>query len=215
MEKIHYILVHSRMVGLRFYAEGPMPQSSKPDELTESEMGRVANLVKPGSIFDLLNFRIAEFYGLSGSLVTRLCEGKYGITREAWQFIAMLAALGPMSPSELATKTTVDRSQASKTLKGLIAKKLIFRRAVPGDGRRATIGLTLTGHALYEQIFPKVVEVHHSVLADLSIQEKKLLASSLQKIQAGAVRATATRLVDAHADRRHGGSRASWQSPNS
>jgi DNA-binding MarR family transcriptional regulator len=141
-----------------------------------------------------------------------MCEGSYGITREAWQFIAMLAALGPMSPSELAAKTTVDRSQASKTLKVLLGKKLIYRRSVVGDKRRATVGLTTSGQALYEQILPRVVEVHHSVLIELSAQEKKTLASCLLKIQRGAERATAMGLVAAHADRRHGGSRASWPS---
>jgi DNA-binding MarR family transcriptional regulator len=99
----------------------------------------VTNLIAPSIIFDLLNFRIAEFFGLSGSLVTRLCEGQYSITREAWQFIAMLAALGPMSPSDLATKTTIDRSQVSKTLKTLSTKKLITRQIVPSDARRITI----------------------------------------------------------------------------
>lgn len=169
-----------------------------------------ANLIKPASIFDLLNFRVAEFYGLSGSLVTRMCEGRYGITREAWQFIAMLAALGPMSPSDLATKTTVDRSQVSKTLKGLSSKKLIYRRPVVGDARRVTVGLTGSGQSLYAQIFPKVVEVHHSVLSELSSPEKRSLAACLVKIQTGAARATRTGLVGAHADRRHGGSRVSW-----
>jgi DNA-binding MarR family transcriptional regulator len=180
-------------------------------KMDEQALG-LPNLVTPKSIFDLLNFRVAEFYGLSGSLVTRLCEGSYGITREAWQFIAMLAALGPMSPSQLAAKTTVDRSQASKTLKGLSSKKLIYRRLVVGDGRRATVGLTASGQALYDQILPRVVEVHHSVLVELSAHEKRLLARCLIKIQRGAEKATTMGLVAVHADRRHGGSRASWQS---
>jgi DNA-binding MarR family transcriptional regulator len=168
------------------------------------------NLIAPTTIFDLLNFRIAEFFGLSGSLVTRLCEGQYGITREAWQFIAMLAALGPMSPSDLATKTTVDRSQVSKTLKTLSAKKLIDRHAVAGDARRITISLNDSGRALYDRIFPRVVEVHHSVLDDLTAQEKKLLSKCLLKMQRGALRATNTDLVNVAADRRHGGSQVSW-----
>ncbi len=187
-----------------------MPKTSTPSlKIERAQMGP-PDLLRPTSIFDLLNFRIAEFYGLSGSIVTRMCEGSYGITREAWQFIAMLAALGPMSPSDLAAKTTVDRSQASKTLRGLSVKKLIYRRAVLGDGRRATIGLTASGQALYEKIFPRVVEVHHSVLTELSRHEKKVLSNCLLKIQRGAALATAMGLVDGHADRRHGGSRASW-----
>jgi DNA-binding MarR family transcriptional regulator len=185
-------------------------QSTSKSRSSAQAIDGVPNLIAPSTIFDLLNFRIAEFYGLSGSLVTRLCEGRYGITREAWQFIAMLAALGPMSPSDLATKTTVDRSQVSKTLKTLSAKKLINRQIVPGDARRITISLNESGRTLYEKIFPKVVEVHHSVLVELTENEKKVLAKCLVKIQQGAQRAVGMGLVSVAADRRHGGSRVSW-----
>lgn len=108
----------------------------------------------PQSIFDLLNFQLHEFLGISGSLVTRICENEYGITREEWQFVAMLAELGGMSPSDLAARTTVDRSQASKTLRGLMAKGLVDRQPVPGDGRKARVQLTEAGMQLYRQIFP-------------------------------------------------------------
>jgi DNA-binding MarR family transcriptional regulator len=208
MDKIHYLSWFPP------YDERPMPTTSTVTSKRELAQIGPPDLLRPTSIFDLLNFRIAEFYGLSGSLVTRMCEGSYGITREAWQFIAMLAALGAMSPSDLAARTTVDRSQASKTLKGLSAKKLIYRRTVEGDGRRAIVGLTASGQAMYEQVFPKVVEVHHSVLSELSTREKKVLSACLLKIQRGAALATAMGLVDAHADRRHGGSRASWSNPS-
>jgi DNA-binding MarR family transcriptional regulator len=185
-------------------------QSTPKSRSSAQAIDGVPNLIAPSTIFGLLSFRIAEFYGLSGSLVTRLCEGRYGITREAWQFIAMLAALGPMSPSDLATKTTVDRSQVSKTLKTLSAKKLINRQIVPGDARRITISLNESGRTLYEKIFPKVVEVHHSVLVELTENEKKVLAKCLVKIQQGAQRAVGMGLVSVAADRRHGGSRVSW-----
>jgi DNA-binding MarR family transcriptional regulator len=185
-------------------------QSASKNRLNPQAIDGVPNLIAPSTIFDLLNFRIAEFYGLSGSLVTRLCEGRYGITREAWQFIAMLAALGPMSPSDLATKTTVDRSQVSKTLKTLSTKKLINRQIVPGDARRITISLNESGRALYEKVFPKVVEVHHSVLDELTENEKKVLGKCLVKMQQGAQRAVGMGLVSVAADRRHGGSRVSW-----
>jgi DNA-binding MarR family transcriptional regulator len=207
MDKIHYLSWFPPC------SDRSMPKTSTATSKPEIAQIGPPDLLRPTSIFDLLNFRIAEFYGLSGSLVTRMCEGNYGITREAWQFIAMLAALGAMSPSDLAARTTVDRSQASKTLKGLSAKKLIYRRTVAGDGRRAIVGLTASGQAMYDQIFPKVVEVHHSVLGELSAHEKKVLSACLLKIQRGAALATAMGLVDAHADRRHGGSRASWSNP--
>lgn len=170
----------------------------------------VPNLAQPASIFDLLNFRVSEFYNLSGSLVTRLCEGEFGVTREEWQFIAMLAALGPLSPSELAAKTTVDRSQGSKTLRGLLGKQLIYRERVAGDARRARVGLSEGGWALYRRVFPRVVAVHSAMLSELGEQELAVLARCLAKMQATAMEVTRSGLVEVQADRRHGGSRSTW-----
>jgi DNA-binding MarR family transcriptional regulator len=169
------------------------------------------NLHNPASIFDLLNFRVSEFYGVSGSLVTKLCEGEFGVTREEWQFIAMLAHLGPLAPSELAQRTTVDRSQASRTLRALSAKKLIYRQRVPGDGRRALVGLKDSGNKLYAELFPRAAQVHHAVLDSLSANEVKVLSRCLEKIHARALVVAQSDLVRVHADRRHGGSKRLWQ----
>jgi DNA-binding MarR family transcriptional regulator len=168
------------------------------------------NLQTPASIFDLLNFRVSEFYGVSGSMVTKLCEGEFGVTREEWQFIAMLAHLGPLAPSELAQRTTVDRSQASRTLRALSTKKLIYRQTVPGDRRRALVGLKDSGKKLYAELFPRAAQVHHAVLEALSANEIKVLSRCLEKIHARALVVAQSDLVRVQADRRHGGSRRLW-----
>ena len=165
----------------------------------------------PQSIFDLFNFRVSEFMGVSGSLVTRICENEYGITREEWQFVAMLAELNPLSPSDLAARTTVDRSQTSKTLRALMSKGLLERQSVPGDKRKAMVSLTALGRDLYAVIFPRVVQVHHEVLQDLSTEARRTLALSLTAMHARAF-ALAQRLKpEGAAGRRQGGSRANWK----
>lgn len=168
------------------------------------------NFGEPVSIFDLLNFRLAEFLGISGSLITRICEGEFGVTREQWQLVAMLGALGQLSPSDLAGLTTLDRSQCSRTLRVLTAKKLVDRQRVDGDGRRALVSLSTPGKQLYEALLPRVIEVHHAVLANLDASELQTLAGCLLKIQQAAIRVESEGLVGSHADRRQGGSRASW-----
>ena len=173
----------------------------------------VPQFENPRSIFDLVNFRVSEFIGVSGSLVTRLCESEYGITREEWQFVAMLAELNAMSPSDLAARTTVDRSQTSKTLRTLMGKGLVDRLPVPGDGRKARVLLTEAGRHLYSLIFPRVVQVHQEVLSDLSAQDQQALARYLNAMQA---RAWALTQSKAHkpqgaGGRRQGGSRVHWK----
>ena len=167
----------------------------------------------PQSIFDLVNFRISEFIGLSGGLVTRLCESEYGITREEWQFVAMLAELKAASPSELAALTTIDRSQASKTLRALMGKGLLVRQAVPGDGRKARVLLSEEGRQLYALIFPRVVQLHQDVLEDLTAQDRQALARYLNVMQARALKLTQIKPLKplGAVGRRQGGSRANWR----
>jgi DNA-binding MarR family transcriptional regulator len=184
-----------------------------PRDTTHAGTLEIPRFAAPRSIFDLLNFRVSEFYNVSGSLVTRLCEGQVGITREEWAFVAMLAVLGQVSPSELAARTTIDRSQCSRTLRSLWAKKLIYRQAVPQDGRRALIGLTPAGEALYQEVFPRVVQVHQAILGALEPAEVEVLARCIWKMSVRALQVQQEGLVDAQADRRHGGSRATWVPP--
>jgi len=171
------------------------------------------NLGQPSSIFDLLNFRMSEVYNVSGSLVTRLCEGEFGITREEWAFIAMISSLGPLSPSALAAQTTADRSQTSRTLRSLVLKKLVHRDPVASDGRRAVVRLSNAGIALYRKVFPRVVEIHRAVLSQLTGTELKVLARCIWKMQTGALAVQRGGLVRAQANRRRGGSRRSWVTP--
>ena len=61
-------------------------------------------LAQPRNILDLLNYQLYMIESASSMNVTRLCEGDFGITRREWRFLAILAASGPLSPSELAAR---------------------------------------------------------------------------------------------------------------
>lgn len=156
----------------------------------------------PTSIFDLVNFCVYEFIGVSGALVTRICEGEFGITRDEWQFIAMLAHLGEISPSELASATTIDRSQTSKSLRRLIERDLVYRRVLPFDRRRAMVGVTTQGLQIYQRIFPRVLEVHHEVLKGISGEDQAALSRCLHTMQKNASAAFNALLHGSVADRR-------------
>lgn len=185
------------------------PDSAVPDWLAD-EHG-VPELRHPRSILDLVNYQMHLIEAVNASNVTRICEGEFGITRREWRFIALLAALGEMAPSDLALRAGLDRSRTSKALMPLLAKKLIERRSQPGDRRRATVGLTPDGRALYDRIFPRVQRINTELLAVLSDGDVRLLARVLNTLRRRAVEIVRSDLVEAQADRRHGGSRRAWE----
>jgi len=54
-----------------------------------------------------LLYRMSRLLAVGGSMVIRLCEGRFGITRREWRLVATLAGRGELSSSQLA-----DREQA-------------------------------------------------------------------------------------------------------
>jgi DNA-binding MarR family transcriptional regulator len=169
------------------------------------------NLRDPRSILDLVNYQMHVIESCSSSNVTRICEGEFGITRREWRFIALLAALGPLAPSDVAVRAGLDRSRTSKALMALLAKKLIERQALEGDRRRATVRLTEAGQALYDRMFPRVVEVNTALLSVLDDADLAALRRVLPALRRQAIAIVNSDLVQAHADRRHGGSLKRWK----
>lgn len=162
---------------------------------------------EPRTVDDLLNYRLSCLLASSGAMVTRLCEGRYGITRREWRLIALLAAHGAMSPSELAARAHLERARTSRHITELAARRLIQRLPVPEDGRRAQVDLTEDGRRLYEELFPQSVHFNEEVLAALTPREREVFDRALAKLTEAAERIAAAKPVAEKADRRHGGAR--------
>ncbi|MGV3570594.1 MAG: MarR family winged helix-turn-helix transcriptional regulator [Ramlibacter sp.] len=164
-------------------------------------------LLHPTTVDDLLNYRLSCLLDASGAMVTRLCEGRFGITRREWRLVALLAAHGAMSPSTLAERAHLERGRTSRHITELVLKGLLRKLPVEGDGRRALVELTPEGAALYAELFPQSARFNDQVLAVLDARELAVFERALDKLTEAAERIAATRPVDAKADRRHGGAR--------
>jgi DNA-binding MarR family transcriptional regulator len=165
------------------------------------------SLSDPRTVDDLLNYRLSCLLAVSGAMITRLCEGRYGITRREWRLIALLAAHGAMSPSELATSARLERPRVSRLITELVAKNIVARVGDPNDKRRALVRLTDQGQALYDELFPRTIGFNNQVLAALSEEELKAFDAALAKLTEEATRIASGKPVAEKADRRHGGAR--------
>ncbi|MBC7380723.1 MAG: MarR family transcriptional regulator [Burkholderiaceae bacterium] len=161
----------------------------------------------PETVEDLLNYRLNRLLASSGAMVTRLCEGKYGITRREWRLICILADHGAMSPSELAGRAHLERARVSRHISDLVAKKQVVRVPVPEDGRRARVDLTARGRKVHEELFPQSVGFNNLVLAALKPAEIAAFDKALRKLTDVADDLSASHPLKEKADRRHGGSR--------
>lgn len=164
-----------------------------------------SRLGHPVSLDDLLLYRLSRLLGTAGSMVTRLCEGRFGITRREWRVLALLAQDEGLLSSQLAERAQLDRARTSKAITSLVAKKLLRRETRPGDRRQATLALTGEGRALYAALFSLVVGINHDLLAVLSASEVSQLDQDLVTLQQRADDMVVAHAELPKADRRRGG----------
>jgi len=142
-----------------------------------------AHLDHPAGLDDLLLYRIARLLAVGGSMVIRLCEGRFGITRREWRVIARLADEADLLSSELAERIQLDRARTSRAVSSLVAKRLVQRQTGMADRRQARLALTEKGHRLHRELFPLVSGINRGLLASLSPAQVRQLDAMLSALQ--------------------------------
>jgi DNA-binding MarR family transcriptional regulator len=160
-------------------------------------------LKQPSGLDDLLLYKLSRLLAVGGSMVIRLCEGRFGITRREWRVIARLAQEQDLLSSELAERIQLDRARTSRAVSSLVAKKLVRRQTGMSDRRQARLALTERGRALHRELFPLVCEINRGLLAPLGATEAQRLDAMLSSLQQEAERMV-ERADLPKADRRRG-----------
>ena len=109
-----------------------------------------------------------------------------------------------MSPSALAEQIALDRARTSRAIGGLVDKQLVERVALPGDRRRARVGLSAKGQALHAELFPQVAELNRQLLEALDDTLLAGLDAALQRLEAQAGRINGSFATEVRADRHRG-----------
>lgn len=140
----------------------------------------------PQRVEELLLYRVNRLYATAGTMVVRLCEGQFGITRREWRLIAWLADAGELSPSALAERAALDRARTSRAISSLVTKGLAERQVVASDRRLAMVRLSPRGRAVHAQLMPRVASVNRAILEPLSDTEVEQLDRLLAALHARA-----------------------------
>ena len=145
-----------------------------------SRLGQLETLV------DMPLYRFSRLLAEAGSLVVRLCEGRFGITRREWRLLSYLAAHPDIPPSELARLAGLDKAQSSRGVASLLEKQLVTRDHHPADRRRAKLTLTARGRQIHDELLPMTRSINQQLLAGLSDAELVQLDQLLDRLQAQA-----------------------------
>lgn len=137
---------------------------------------------QPANIKELFSYRLNRLAFLSSTIAENINKEHFGLDKQDWRFIGLLAAFQPMSLKSLAREANIDKSRASKSVASLTSRGLIERKTDEQDGRGIQLSLSPKGQELYAEVFPQALSRNNEILDALSPAEKELFDTILDKL---------------------------------
>ena len=107
----------------------------------------------------------------------------YGLSREEWRLLLLLADARELTSRELARRTTLDKVQVSRAAQKLDDKGLITRSVLGSDKRLKVYACTDSGARLFAELFPKVESQAGSILDLLNKEDRANLERGLMALK--------------------------------
>jgi DNA-binding MarR family transcriptional regulator len=143
-------------------------------------------LLRPDGIKDLVSYRLHVLANLSARWAEARYQQRFGLKLLEWRAMALLGGYEPQSLNGLARGAGLEKSYASRTVAGLIRRKLVSSSPDDRDARGKLFELTRTGSALYRKVFDDAVARSDAWLSVLSAEEGTALMDMLERLTAQA-----------------------------
>jgi DNA-binding MarR family transcriptional regulator len=89
---------------------------------------------------------------------------RFGVRTTDLRILIILGAHQPISVNEISRRTHIDKAWISRSLRGLLRRKLVKKNAHPADSRASSLSLTKKGEALLREIAPVAEEYQRQLL---------------------------------------------------
>lgn len=137
---------------------------------------------QPPTLGDMMMFRLYRAWSAGNPIFTRLCEGRFNITRREWRLLAIAVQHDRLTSTQLAHAVALDAPRTSRAVGTLCGKGLLARSRDAGDARTVHISVTPQGLRLYQEIMPVVASLNDGIFQDLNADELQALGSMLDRI---------------------------------
>lgn len=107
---------------------------------------------------------------------------EFGLSREEWRLLYLLAEEPEVDSLELARRTTLDKVQVSRAAQRLEDKQCITRDVADHDRRLRVYRCTAAGRKLFKQVRAKVDKRTRSILGEMSSADRKALDRGLDAL---------------------------------
>lgn len=144
---------------------------------------------KKSARLDLLKFvpfRLNRLAAEVSSALSTEYQERYSLDIPGWRVLATLGfRKDPCSAQYVAECTRTHKSTISRAVTALMQRQIVERVENENDRREFRLRLTRKGRALYEELFPRLLQREQEILACLSSQERRDFVALLGKLEAG------------------------------
>lgn len=133
-------------------------------------------------ISDLLSAKLHSLAALSAASTTLRVERKYSLTLLEWRSIGQLGGFAPLSLNQLAQRTGMGKSYASRTVSALIERGLVVSEKSAADAREIIINLTPKGQAVCREVMADALARNERILKPLSPERREMLMEMLTEL---------------------------------
>ncbi len=116
------------------------------------------------ALIRLVSVRIVRLSELILRVGVLAFQDRFGVKPTDLRILVMLGAYQPISVNEVSRRTHIDKAWISRSLRGLLRRKLVTRTAHPSDSRAALLSLTKKGEALLRELAPVAEEYQRQLL---------------------------------------------------
>lgn len=116
------------------------------------------------TLIRLVSVRVVRLADLILRIGTSAFKDRFGVKPTHLRILVILGAFQPISVNEVSRRTHIDKAWISRSLKGLMRRKLVTRTAHPHDSRASLLSLTKKGEALLREIAPVAEEYQRQLL---------------------------------------------------
>jgi len=116
------------------------------------------------ALIRLVSVRIVRLAEMILRMGTSPITNRFGVKPTDLRILVILGAYQPISVNEVSRRTHIDKAWISRSLRGLLRRKLVKRTAHPSDSRALLLSLTGKGEALLRRIAPVAQEYQRQLL---------------------------------------------------
>lgn len=139
-----------------------------------------------------LTYRLHQLHKLTDQESQRRYFSELGFSLSDGRCLATVGSFEPLSVSELARASNLNKGQASRAAQALVERQLVEKTIDPDDGRSVVLRLTEEGRRCWEAVMDLIVTRNEEIFGCLSATQQQQLSTLLDHLIEHASRAPRT-----------------------